>query len=79
MSEGQRNGQLVLLMGVSGCGKTTIGQRLAEEAGWEFYDGDDFHPEVNIEKMASGLALDDEDRQGRLSFRVDRVNAAAVD
>ena len=62
MSEGQRNGQIVLLMGVSGCGKTTIGQRLAEEAGWEFYDGDDFHPEVNIEKMASGLPLDDEDR-----------------
>ncbi len=51
-----------LLMGVSGCGKTTVGQRLAETLGWDFYDADAFHPPANIAKMAAGIPLNDEDR-----------------
>jgi gluconokinase len=53
---------IVIVMGVSGSGKTTVGKLLAERAGWPFFDGDDFHPESNVEKMRRGLALTDEDR-----------------
>lgn len=53
---------ILVLMGVCGCGKTTIGQALAETLGWPFYDADDFHPAANVAKMASGHALDDDDR-----------------
>jgi len=54
-------------MGVSGCGKTTIGLLLAERLGWPFYDGDDYHPAANVEKMSRGIPLDDEDRKGWLT------------
>ena len=53
---------IVVLMGVSGCGKTTVGRALAEELGWTFVDADDLHPEANVTKMASGMPLTDEDR-----------------
>ncbi len=53
---------VLILMGPMGCGKTTIGQMLAEKLGWPFYDGDDFHPKKNVEKMRAGIALTDEDR-----------------
>lgn len=53
---------VVLLMGVSGAGKTTVGRRLAERMGCEFHDGDDLHPTENISKMAAGTALCDDDR-----------------
>ncbi|PKO01380.1 MAG: gluconate kinase [Chloroflexi bacterium HGW-Chloroflexi-4] len=49
-------------MGVSGSGKSAVGQSLASKLGWDFYDADDFHPSFNIEKMASGAPLTDEDR-----------------
>ncbi len=49
-------------MGVSGCGKTTVGARLAERLGWPFYDGADFHPPANKAKMGAGIPLDDADR-----------------
>ena len=49
-------------MGVSGSGKTTIGQLLARELGWNFFDADDFHPSANIGKMARGIPLEDADR-----------------
>ena len=53
----------IVLMGVAGSGKTTIGRELCEELGWKFYDADDFHPPANVERMARGVALTDADRQ----------------
>ena len=53
---------VVVLMGVSGAGKTTVGKALAERLGARFIEGDDYHPPANVAKMASGVALEDEDR-----------------
>jgi gluconokinase len=53
---------ILILMGVSGSGKTTVGKQLAKNLGWNFYEGDDFHPASNIEKMRHGIPLTDEDR-----------------
>ncbi|MGH8851022.1 MAG: gluconokinase [Casimicrobiaceae bacterium] len=53
---------MVIVMGVSGCGKTTVGRALARELRAEFLDGDDFHPAANVAKMARGIPLTDEDR-----------------
>ena len=53
---------IVLMMGVCGSGKTTTGKALAESLGWPFFDGDDFHPESNVAKMAAGQPLTDADR-----------------
>ncbi|MBV8099215.1 MAG: AAA family ATPase, partial [Verrucomicrobia bacterium] len=52
----------IVLMGVSGSGKTAVGTRLAEKLNHEFLDADNFHPPANIEKMKHGIALTDEDR-----------------
>lgn len=52
----------ILIMGVTGSGKTTIGKLLSAAIGWPFYDADDFHPLDNVRKMASGVPLTDEDR-----------------
>ncbi|MDZ7268933.1 MAG: gluconokinase [candidate division KSB1 bacterium] len=54
---------IIILMGVTGCGKTTIGRQLAQELNWPFYDADDFHPAANVEKMRAGIPLTDEDRE----------------
>jgi gluconokinase len=54
---------IIVLMGVAGAGKTTIGRRLAQELGWHFCDGDEFHSQANIDKIRSGHPLDDEDRR----------------
>ena len=51
-----------VVMGVSGCGKTTVGRMLAEKLGIKFYDADDYHPQENIDKMRSLVPLTDEDR-----------------
>jgi len=56
----------IIIMGVSGSGKTTIGKALAKSLGYSFYDGDDFHPPANVAKMAKGIPLTDEDRAGWL-------------
>ena len=53
---------IVMIMGVTGAGKTTVGQLLAQELGWEFADADNFHSPANVEKMRQGIALTDEDR-----------------
>jgi len=58
----------VILMGVSGCGKTSVGQGLSKTLGWPYYDGDDFHPQTNIDKMAQGIPLNDNDRQPWLEW-----------
>jgi gluconokinase len=68
----------VVLMGVCGCGKTTVGRALADELGWTFLDADDFHPEANVAKMAAGIPLDDDDRWpwlDRLRGELDRIEA----
>ena len=54
---------IVLVMGVSGSGKTTIGERVAQRLGWRYIEGDDYHPRKNVEKMAAGVPLDDADRE----------------
>ena len=53
---------VVIICGVSGAGKTTIGKLLAKELRWKFYEGDDFHSQTNIDKMRAGIALTDADR-----------------
>ncbi|MBP7688471.1 MAG: gluconokinase [Thermoflexales bacterium] len=64
---------IIVIMGVSGCGKTTIGQQLADRLGWPFFDGDAFHPPANIDKMSRGIPLNDEDRAGWLDAIADRM------
>ena len=63
---------IVVLMGVSGCGKTTIGQILSGKLGWPLLDADQFHSAASIDKMRNGIALEDADRWPWL----DRMNAA---
>jgi carbohydrate kinase (thermoresistant glucokinase family) len=62
----------IVVMGVSGCGKSTVGEKLALQLDAKFIDGDDLHPEENKAKMAAGIALNDEDRWPWL----DKVGAA---
>ena len=63
MSDGGSGSMIVVVAGVAGSGKTTIGSLLARELGWEFEDGDDLHPAANIAKMKAGHPLTDEDRR----------------
>ena len=76
MSDGAVNALVV--MGVSSSGKSSIGAKLAERIGWRFADGDDFHPEANVEKQRAGQPLTDEDRWPWLQAiadEIDRVTA----
>jgi gluconokinase len=69
----------IIIFGVSGAGKTTVGNLLARELGWHFLEADDFHPAANIEKMRSGHQLTDEDRWPwleRLRQQIERSLAA---
>jgi carbohydrate kinase (thermoresistant glucokinase family) len=54
---------IIIIMGVSGCGKTTIGKLLASKIGVQFRDGDDFHPESNVIKIKNNVPLNDKDRE----------------
>ena len=57
-----QSAKAIVIMGVSGCGKSSVGAGLSARLGWPFYDGDDFHPQANVDKMASGRPLNDDDR-----------------
>jgi len=63
----------IVVMGVAGCGKTTIGQQLAQHLEIRFFDGDDFHSVRNVQKMSSGQSLTDEDRADWLSSLADLI------
>lgn len=69
---------LVLVMGVCGSGKTTLGRALAKRLGWEFLDADDFHSEENKRKMGSGISLTDEDRWPWLFSIQERVKDSLI-
>jgi gluconokinase len=64
---------IIILMGVTGSGKTTLGKLLSEKLGWKFYDGDDYHSPENIRKMSTGIPLTDVDRQGWLETLADMI------
>jgi gluconokinase len=63
----------VVVMGVCGCGKSTVGQQLAAARGVEFAEGDLFHPPENVARMAAGVPLTDDDRKGWLMALADRL------
>lgn len=70
---------VVIVMGVTGSGKTTVGERLASELAWPFYDADSFHPPENVARMSRGIPLTDADREPWLAAiraRIDEVVAA---
>jgi gluconokinase len=72
---------VVVLMGVSGCGKSTIGSGLSQALGWPFRDADSFHPPGNIEKMSRGVPLEDADRWpwlAAIAQWIDARNAAGA-
>jgi gluconokinase len=66
---------IVVIMGVSGSGKTTVGRRLAEDVGFDFCDADDLHPARNVEKMRRGVPLSDEDRRDWLRTLREHMDA----
>jgi gluconokinase len=67
---------IVVLMGVTGSGKTTVGKFLARELGWSFCDADDFHPRENVDKMHRGIPLTDADRRPWLAALARRIDEA---
>jgi gluconokinase len=70
------NVMVILIMGVSGSGKTTIGEMLAQKQHWQFKDADDFHPQANIDKLHRGEPLTDEDRRPWLQTLRQEIDAA---
>ena len=71
----KKNAHIFIVMGVSGCGKSTVGRLLANALEIPFFDGDDYHPETNVKKMALGNPLNDNDREGWLK----RLNSLAIE
>ncbi|MFP5391555.1 MAG: gluconokinase [Gammaproteobacteria bacterium] len=65
-----------VVMGVCGCGKSTVGQALAAACQVRYVEGDAFHPEANVAKMKAGIALDDDDRKGWLQALMEQVRGA---
>lgn len=66
---------IIVLMGVCGCGKTTVGETLSASLRWSFLDADDFHPAENVAKMSAGLPLTDDDRGPWLDRIADELRA----
>ncbi len=73
MEKANYGNRVFVILGVSGCGKTTVGKLLSEGMGLPFYDADDFHPKANIDKMSRGLPLDDRDREPWLEILSNRL------
>ena len=69
----------ILVMGVCGCGKSTVGQQLAREIGAAFIEGDTFHSAANVAKMAAGTPLTDEDREGWLQILAAQLAQASAE
>lgn len=69
---------IVVVMGVSGAGKSTVGALLAATLGWPFLDADDFHPQANVDKMRRGEPLTEQDRTGWLDALAQRIDALAT-
>ena len=67
------SGSVVVVMGVAGVGKTTVGSALARRLAWTFLDADDDHPAENVARMARGVPLTDDDRRGWIEAVRDRV------
>ena len=74
----RETGKVFVVMGVSGSGKSTVGQALAQRLNCPFYDGDDFHPEANVAKMSQGIPLNDADREPWLARLADLIRAHLV-
>jgi gluconokinase len=68
--------RFLIVMGVAGCGKTTVGKAMAERLGWNLYDANDFHPPENIERMTRGIPLTDADRVPWLTSLHDLISFA---
>ncbi len=64
---------ILVVMGVSGCGKSTVGAEAARQLGWVFQDADDYHSSENIAKMRQGIPLQDRDREGWLQTLADLI------
>lgn len=64
---------VIVVMGVTGSGKTTVGRELSRQLNWRYYDADDFHPRANVEKMSAGIPLDDADRAPWLEILRDLI------
>jgi gluconokinase len=73
------NPKTIIVMGVSGCGKSSIGVQLADALGGTFADADDFHPPANVEKMANGIPLTDADRSPWLDILRDHIITQQTD
>jgi gluconokinase len=69
---------IIIVMGVSGSGKSTVGAGLAARLGIPFFEGDAFHPEANVNKMSNGIPLTDADRWPWVAAMADAVNAGAL-
>jgi gluconokinase len=65
----------IVVMGVAGCGKSTVAALLADRLGWELLEGDSVHPARNVERMSAGIPLDDADRAPWLAAIADRIRA----
>ncbi len=69
---------IIVLMGVSGCGKTTIGTNLARRLNWEYQEGDALHPQKNILKMSEGIPLNDDDRKPWIARIADWIETRCI-